>query len=332
MVSIIVPVYNTEAFLPECIDSILRQTFSNFELLLIDDGSKDGSGVICDRYAAQDSRIRVWHIENGGVSNARNIGLQHARGEYIAFCDADDSYCGNYLAQMLSAAEETAADIVICSYYFKTESGISQPYPGGQSRFLSQEEVFERIFLRNEIGGFVWNKLFRRELLKDVAFRRDMQICEDTYFVVSAMQNCPRIYYLCEPLYEYYIRQTSAVNRVDNLITPEGVSKFTTVFRRILGDFSLSDTMKAYVQCGIFWMASSVKCDYKNAGGRDPQIIRNLNRDARETLAVYWKCRELPFCQKAVTTANWLLNLRYLKKCLTQWRAKASHEKAEKEG
>lgn len=316
MISIIVPVYNVEAYLPGCIEAVLKQTYPSFELLLIDDGSKDASGDICDRYAVQDPRIRVWHIENSGVSNARNIGLQHARGEYVAFCDADDAYREDYLEQLLAAAEKTSADIVICSYYCKTESGISQPYPGGQSRFLSQEEVFERIFLRNEIGGFVWNKLFRRELLKDVAFRRDMQICEDTYFVVSAMQNCRRIYYLCEPLYYYYIRQTSAVNRVDNLITPEGVSKFTTVFRRILADFSLSDRMKEYVQCGIFWMASSVKCDYKNTGGRDRRIIRNLNRDARETLAVYWKCRELPLRQKAVTTANWLLNIRGLKRWL----------------
>ena len=89
MVSIIVPVYNTEKFLHRCIDSILAQTYTDFELLLIDDGSKDSSGTICDEYAAQDARVRVFHKENGGVSSARNLGLDNARGEWVTFVDSD---------------------------------------------------------------------------------------------------------------------------------------------------------------------------------------------------------------------------------------------------
>jgi len=310
MVSIIVPVYNVERELPNCIDAVLRQTYSDFELLLVDDGSTDGSGAICDRYAARDPRIRVWHTENRGVSHARNTGLQHAGGTYVAFCDGDDAYRETYLEQMLSAAEKTAVDLVICSYNCKTDSGIRQPYPAGQSRYLTSEEVFARIFLSNEIGGFVWNKLFRREVLRGLAFRQDMQICEDTCFVVGAMQNCKSIFYLCKPLYDYTVRRSSAVNRVSNLVNPDGTSKFSCAFRRILAEYPLSETMRAYVRCGIFWMAASVKCDYRNTGGTDRRVIQNLNTDARETLGVYWRCAGIPLGRKMVTTANWLLNLR----------------------
>lgn len=314
MVSIIVPIYHAQEYLPECIDSILSQTYTDLELLLIDDGSTDSSGEICDRYAARDSRVRVWHIENNGVSNARNVGLQHARGEFIAFCDADDIYLEDYLACMVAAAEREVADIVICSYYSRVGTKRIPACEDQNSGRISAEAVFERIFLCNEIGGFVWNKMFRRQAVKDISFQSDMQICEDTYFVVGAIQNSSVIYYLREPLYEYVIHENSAVNRVDNLITEEGKSKFTQAFQRIMKDHALSETMRQYVQCGIFWMASSVKCDYTNAGGGDKQVIKNLDADARNTLVTYCKCSKIPLRKKVITTANWLLNLRGLKK------------------
>lgn len=100
-ISVIVPVYNAERYLHRCVDSILSQTFSNFELLLINDGSKDSSGAICDEYAAKDPRVRVFHKENGGVSSARNLGLDNACGEWIAFVDSDDWISENYLESML---------------------------------------------------------------------------------------------------------------------------------------------------------------------------------------------------------------------------------------
>ena len=111
-VSVIVPVYNSEKYLPETIDSILNQKFADFELILIDDGSKDSSGVICDSYAAKDSRVRVIHKENGGICSARNAGLKIARGEYLAFCDNDDKYLPNLLEDNYELAKEYNADIV----------------------------------------------------------------------------------------------------------------------------------------------------------------------------------------------------------------------------
>ena len=115
-ISVIVPVYNTEKYLKRCIDSILAQSYSDFELLLIDDGSTDASPAICDEYATNDSRVRVFHKPNGGVSSARNLGLDNARGEWIAFVDSDDWIESEMLYLFISKAEKTDSDIVFCNH------------------------------------------------------------------------------------------------------------------------------------------------------------------------------------------------------------------------
>ena len=113
-ISVIAPVYNTEKYLPRCIDSILAQTFTDFELLLIDDGSKDNSGAVCDEYASKDERVRVFHKENGGVSSARNVGLDNAKGEWITFVDSDDWIAETMYQEMYELATLENADIVYC--------------------------------------------------------------------------------------------------------------------------------------------------------------------------------------------------------------------------
>ena len=123
-ISVIVPVYNTEKYLNRCIDSILAQTFTDFELLLIDDGSTDCSGKICDEYAAKDSRVRVFHKENGGVSSARNMGLDNAQGEWITFVDSDDWVHEDFLKKRLALALNDNADIAYCDveYVYRTHN------------------------------------------------------------------------------------------------------------------------------------------------------------------------------------------------------------------
>ena len=122
-VSIIVPVYNTERFLNRCIDSVLAQTYSDWELLLVDDGSTDSSGSICDEYATQDSRIRVFHKENGGVSSARNLGLDYARGEWITFVDSDDYIAPDMIEKLYETQKRNNADITVCGYRWVDKEG-----------------------------------------------------------------------------------------------------------------------------------------------------------------------------------------------------------------
>ena len=140
-ISIIVPVYNVERFLRKCIDCILAQTFIDFELLLINDGSKDNSGAICDEYGAKDSRIRVFHKKNGGVSSARNLGLDNAKGEWVIFMDADDFWCDNtILEQLYSNAIEYNIDIVRGEYKAVDSEGnllFERPIPSKKMEFAN---------------------------------------------------------------------------------------------------------------------------------------------------------------------------------------------------
>lgn len=146
-ISIIVPVYQVEKYLNECIDSILAQTFTDFELILVDDGSPDNCPALCDAAAKRDSRVRVIHKQNGGVSTARNAGLDAAQGNWIAFVDSDDTAAPEYLEKMHKAVLETGADFAICSSQCIDETG--KTLAGGEHRllneFLPQEEVLRRM-------------------------------------------------------------------------------------------------------------------------------------------------------------------------------------------
>ena len=147
-ISVIVPVYNTEKYLHHCIDSILSQTFTDFELLLIDDGSKDSSGAICDEYAAKDNRVRVFHKENGGVSSARNLGLDNATGEWIAFVDADDYLAPSYLYDFVQNLSNDVK-LLVCAYGSQITSSVD----------------FINDMLLDKISWCMYYKLYKKECL-----------------------------------------------------------------------------------------------------------------------------------------------------------------------
>lgn len=191
MVSVIVPVFNAEIYLCSCVNSILKQTYRDFELLLIDDGSTDQSAKICDDFQNKDARIKVIHNKNHGVSYSRNTGLLLAKGKFIAFCDADDMYEKGYLQKLVDAAENQAADIVICNYSYFCQTGV-KTVSNKPSGFIEKDEIYRRIFIDNTIGGFVWNKLFRKRLIEDIKFDLNMQICEDTFFLCKALKNAKK--------------------------------------------------------------------------------------------------------------------------------------------
>lgn len=182
-ISVIVPVYKVEQYLPQCIDSILAQTFTDFELLLIDDGSPDNSGRICDEYAAWDFRIRVFHKENGGVSSARNLGLDNARGEWIAFVDSDDWIDDKYLESFIGAGVSEDILFFVQGYCRVGENGFFK-----RERFFLQEDL-EKTLIVNEIlrYGSPWGKLFKRDIIENNGVRFDERISmsEDRLFLFN---------------------------------------------------------------------------------------------------------------------------------------------------
>lgn len=199
MISIIVPIYNAEKYLHRCIDSILAQSYTDFELLLINDGSPDGSGAICDSYAAKDSRVRIFHKENGGVSSARNFGIEQARGEWITFIDADDWVSKDFLQYLVGAP---MADFIIGGYVCISGNLFrrnNKRYIGdGIVELINQE--------RGYILRTVWGKLFRSDLIrnKDIKFNENIRVGEDSIFVYQYLVYCNSVQIIDKCEYNYY--------------------------------------------------------------------------------------------------------------------------------
>lgn len=214
--SIIVPVYNGEEFLAACVESIRRQTISEWELLLIDDGSADGSGRMCDGYAAADSRIRAIHKKNEGVSAARNDGLKLARGEYIGFVDADDWILPDMYERLLDRAETTGSDMVMCDATTVYDDGREEPdtirqLPG--SAVLCKEQFRPDLLL--EVAGSVCRCIYRAELVHrlNLCFPAGIHFSEDRIFNLYAMGCAGDLAYLKEPYYMRRVNSASAVYR-----------------------------------------------------------------------------------------------------------------------
>ena len=161
LLSIIVPVYKVEDYLCRCLDSILGQTYENFELILVDDGSPDGCGAICDRYAQQDPRVKVIHKENGGVSSARNAGLAQAKGEWIGWVDPDDWVDEDMYAYLMTAVLEEGADVAVCGRIEEYEDH-TRERGWEERRVLDREEAMHYLLLNDDMQNLLWDKVWKR--------------------------------------------------------------------------------------------------------------------------------------------------------------------------
>ena len=197
LISVIIPVYNVGEFLAPCLDSLLAQTYQNLEILLIDDGSTDASGTRCDEYAARDPRFKVTHKENGGVSSARNLGLDIAKGQYIAFVDSDDRVKPDYFEVLYRSMAETKADIVFCDAEVVDADGTPVPCPSRvkQNRLVDQPGDFMRDIASQKEGYYacVWCALISADLVKDLRFL-PLRYGEDSLFTFDLLRGGPRVY------------------------------------------------------------------------------------------------------------------------------------------
>lgn len=203
LISIIVPVYNAEKTLERCVDSVLQQSFTSYEAILVDDGSEDNSGAICDRYASADLRIRVVHQRNKGVSAARNAGIEMARGEYLAFLDSDDWIGPMHLKQYYESMIQNDCDVVIGGYTKREESKMTKNAPIHTGCFGN--DIWEDICRDSSIYGYLWNKLIRTEVVKkdSLRLREDMYSQEDLEFSLSVLERAKRIALTDADSYQY---------------------------------------------------------------------------------------------------------------------------------
>lgn len=216
LVSVIVPIYNAAEYLDRCINSIVMQTYRKIELLLVDDGSTDQSAAMCTCWAKKDNRIRFYQQKNTGVSAARNLGLDHAAGQFITFVDADDYLKLNHIEKMLKAQAKISGeggDIVVenaINIYAdgRTETG----EPDAQDCLLNQKEAVLHFLLEWPFKPVCWGRLYKRACIESVRFDETMRIAEDGKFFLDAIKNSHNVYFLSERSYFYFIREGSAVH------------------------------------------------------------------------------------------------------------------------
>lgn len=237
-ISIIIPIYNSEAYIARCLDSILAQTYPAFEVLCIDDGSTDESGKLCDAYREKDDRIRVYHMENRGVSHARNYGLSLMAGNWFCFVDSDDWVEPNYLERMYRLAIEKQCHVVAC--------GIGEAYEFVVGKTQSDEQVYlfdsskkciqNFICDGNSMHGYVWNKLYNRQRFGDVRFDEQLKVNEDCMYSYEIMSGCDRACLTTTELYHWYIRPDSACHKRAEKADFSAANVFLQLYDKLQGE------------------------------------------------------------------------------------------------
>lgn len=245
--TVIVPVYNAESYLARCLDSILAQTFTDFEVILVDDGSTDGSAALCDSYAGKDGRFSCIHKKNGGHTSARQSGLKQASGTYIAFVDSDDWIAATMYQTMCGAAKDTGADMVCCNYTAVTPKGnllCRSTFPEGlYEKPLLEEQVYPRMLYSGSYFTYgeapnLWNKLFRRELLNKnlPSVPLSVKLGEDALVTYICLLESSRVYFCEEPFYYYQSSSSSLTHNMDE----NRLSENRTLFDAFLSIVDLS--------------------------------------------------------------------------------------------
>lgn len=222
LISVIVPVYKVEPYLHRCVDSILTQTFTDFELILVDDGSPDNCGAICDAYAASDSRVRVIHQENGGLSAARNAGIDwafaHSDSQWLSFVDSDDWVHPCFLEYLYRAAEETKASVSACGFKRVEEYEAAEP-----AAYSSQVMAWEEFYMQDPvIGAVAWNKLYKKELFQELRYPVG-KIHEDEFLTYKLLYRAGKVVWIPAELLFYFQNPSGIMKSQFSLKRLDGV-------------------------------------------------------------------------------------------------------------
>lgn len=249
MVSVIVPVFRVEKYLHQCVDSILNQTYKDLEIILVDDGSDDNCGRIIDEYEKKDSRVQAFHKPNGGLSSARNYGIDRAHGEYLMFVDSDDYIEPDMVKTLVSNLQKSDTDISVCEYNIVTENGAFIKKHNRKSGVCvyTAHEALCSMFYRDRIGWNAWNKLYKKSLFDGIYYPEGV-ICEDMAITYQLYFRCQRVVYDRKALYNYRMRDNS-ISGLKNLAyytTPLNICEEMMCFFSGTGDEKLHKFAAAY--------------------------------------------------------------------------------------
>ena len=292
LISIIVPVYKTESYLRKCLDSIINQTYENLEIILVDDGSPDNCGKICDEYAASDSRIKVFHQKNAGLSTARNAALKIASGEYVGFVDSDDWIDADMFEILCRGAMEYKADIAICGFYYVDGSGNKfREIREKQSSLYGREDALHHLIVDEKFTNHIWNKLYKKELFDDVHFPQG-RVFEDIATTYKLFEKADRIVFLNSSKYNYQQRDDSIVGA--KTVRNEADRCFL-LYERLMDIIKRYPNKKEILLAGFYIafadLGYAVSKDKQNYSRTYKKSLENVMNFARKNEKSAWKCR-----------------------------------------
>ena len=280
LVSIIVPIYNVERYINDCVKSLLKQTYNNIEIILVDDGSTDMSGMICDNLKSNDNRIKVIHKRNGGLSDARNEGINIASGKYLTFIDSDDVVEIDFVEYLYNLLIENDAEMSVCHYRKIDEQGniISETIKDNDELVIGNNSCMEKFFKGNDIGTVAWGKLYKTELFRKIRYPVG-KYHEDVFTTYKVVALCDKIAIGAKAKYLYRLRHNSIVNQEVSLKHLDAVeanierSQFILATYPKLYDYACAGIIYAANQCVMKLIqtkknypiqVSYLKCLYKN--------------------------------------------------------------------
>lgn len=306
LISVIIPIYKVEKYLRKCIDSVMAQAYKNIEIILVDDGSPDGCGLICDEYAQKDSRIKVIHKENGGLSDARNAGLDIASGEYVMFVDSDDYISEKMCDKLYWALTENNADVSVCNFLHVDEDGREIAEMNNdmliEDEVLSGREILENRLINNWHWVISWNKLYKRTLFDNVRFKVGKQH-EDEFIIHEILSQCERVAGVSDAMYYYVQRGDSIMGKgftVKKLDAAEAFFNRAELFISL--GFSAEATYSVILFAVVEKMYVSFKyLDYRKTENRDryKRCCEHYGRVVRNFIS-----SGIPFRYKAALTAH----------------------------
>lgn len=279
MISIIVPVYNNEKYLKRCINSILNQSYENFELILIDDGSSDNSGRICDDCRIQDDRIKVFHKSNGGVSSARNAGLRLAKGDIVCFCDADDTYDIDTLKVVIQFFYKNPLLKIVVSGFSRVKNGAVNKKSFRNEKICSFGMLSNYIF-DDRILGSVCNKFFKREILTGELFDENLSLCEDMHFIMKVLtkQRLEKAIIITDCLYNYIYNSDSATTSENRLFNHKNELLYINSMDKIQSECKVGKITKMLLKSQKYNLAAQCYM-YFNLDNKKRGYLKDIMRN-----------------------------------------------------
>ena len=292
-ISVIVPIYNVEKYLEKCINSITNQTYENLEIILVDDGSPDRCGEMCDEYSKRDKRIKVIHKENGGLSDARNAGIEAATGDYIAFVDSDDYIREDMYEKLYKALKNNNADMSICNFKYVSDDGSDQ---FDNDNLPIKDEILSGMFILNEqmkktkcwYWVVAWNKLYKRELFSGIRYPVG-KIHEDEFIIHRLLLKCQNVACVSDMLYYYVQREGSIISSKYNY---RRLDEVEALYNRM--EFYIDNRLSSKMLINIFnFSRVSLYKSYLVAPKKNPefeQCYKRLNKQYRRIFKKLVKC------------------------------------------